>query len=66
MVKGKAGRQLPGEARAGVGIGISIGIGYLGLTRPSAGARPWGGGSPPARSQPWGGGAVEVLENGPR
>lgn len=64
MVKGKAGRQLPGEARASFGIGI--GIGYLGLTRPSAGARPRGGGSPPARSQPWDDGAVEVLENGPR
>lgn len=58
MVKGKAGRQLPGEACAGIGIGIGIGISIsigiccLGLARPSAGARSRGGGSPPASSQP--------------
>lgn len=38
MVKGKAGRQLPGEACAdiGIGIGISIGISIccLGLAAP--------------------------------
>lgn len=58
MVKGKAGRQLPGEACAGIGTGIGIGISIsigiccLGLARPSAGARSRGEGSPPASSQP--------------